>query len=294
MCYNTFMKITVIKPYGFCNGVVYAINLAIKTRVSNPQTPIYVWGPLVHNHLVIEQLTRNNIITLDQSTPLEELLKPLDKGFLITSAHGVSEDISKKIKMLGFKHVDATCPLIKKMHIQIKKELADNHEILFYGQKNHAECLAVLSIDSEHIHPIYDYQKSTKLLLKDKSPAYFAQTTMILNDSLNMYHSLKQDYDGLRFIAANCNATSTIQNNLITALPTVDAVIVVGDKTSNNAENLISIVKKHNKTAFFIETIKDLNIESVLKYEKVALVSAASTPNDIFEDVIKTLSKFSD
>ena len=283
------MEIIEIEPFGFCGGVLTALNLVKQLRQAEPETPIYIWGPLVHNTLVVQALVGLKVQTLDASQDIAVELKQLPHGYVVTSAHGISEAIITAIKAAGFKHLDATCEIIKQMHYQIRQELQRNHEVVFFGTANHPELKAVLSLDAVHIHALTNEQDLNKLQLKDASPALFSQTTMVAATWQGLAEKLLRKYPKARLMSGVCQATTQRQQALQAMLPKLDGVVVIGDKTSNNGSNLAKIARDAGVIVAFINEAKQLNLQKFQALNKVAVVSATSTPKAIVQQIVAYL-----
>ena len=136
------MKVKIVKPFGYCNGVKKAIDLALKTKEKNTTVPVYIFGNLVHNRFVRDVLQEQGIQTIDRSSDLSLL----PSGIMITTAHGISKEAIQAIIDHGFIHIDATCPLVYKSFTSIKKSVANNKIVLYFGNKHHPETIAASAI----------------------------------------------------------------------------------------------------------------------------------------------------
>ncbi len=283
------MEIIRITPQGYCDGVINAI-AKIKDLVNNnPTTPIYIWGHLVHNELVSKALKKMHVQTLDSSKDLKKTLEELNKGIVVTSAHGISNKEIEIIKSLGFSHFDATCNVIKHIQELIKNDVK-NHDVIYIGNKNHPEVKAILAI-SNKLHSISNVNDIKNLELVDTTPVVYCQTTLSHHDVANLYSELEKVYPKAIFNKEICNAVSLRQHALIHALDEANLVIVVGSKLSSNTSSLVKIAKEANKETMFINNPKELDLNKISNQDKIIIVSGTSTPNylvTMVEEYIKT------
>lgn len=278
------MKIDLLNPYGYCKGVINAINLVKKTRENNPNTPVYIWGNLVHNEHVTNALKKNNVITIENNLKEKsfEILSKLDKGFLITTAHGANMKVVQDAKKLGFTHISATCPIVSNIEKQIKMEIENNKkDVLYFGIKNHPELEAMISINPDKIHAIYTKEDLEKYNFKDISCA--VQTTLLIED----LKGIKKIIPESNFLNTICNETTIRQTNLYKIKNLYyDTIIIVGDKKSNNTNELYRIALKKSNKVMFINEANELKKEIINENEKILIVSGASTPKEIVDQII--------
>ena len=276
------MKVTLLKPSGFCFGVSYAIDKIKSLRKDHPSVGIYVYGMLIHNKHIIKELNDLNIITIDKKDDLDKL----DKGIMASTAHGISEMEINHIKKHGFTFVNATCPIVFKAIDNIKKEIDNGFDVIYLGKHGHPETIASVSI-SDKIHLVCE--KSDVLNCpKNKKYALTCQTTMTKMELMDLYdYLIKNNYD-IKLLDDVCGTTTLRQKKLIEFAKDYDAIFIVGDPKSNNNTKLFNIAKDINKNSFFIqnkESLKDMNLD----FNNVLVGSGTSTPQNVIDEVIKYL-----
>ena len=276
------MKVTLLKPSGFCFGVSYAIDKIKNLRKENPTTPIYVYGMLIHNKHIIKELNDLNIITIDKRDDLDKL----DKGIMASTAHGISEMEINHIKKHGFDFVNATCPIVFKAIDNIKKELDNGYDVIYLGKHGHPETIASISI-SDNIHLVCE-KKDVANCPKDKKYALTCQTTMTKTELMELYNYLIENNYDVKLLDDVCGTTTLRQKKLIESSKDYDAIFIVGDPKSNNNTKLYNIAKGINENSYFIQNkddLKDMN----LNFKNVLVGSGTSTPQNVIDEVIKYL-----
>lgn len=282
------MEIIKVIPRGFCKGVVRAINIAKKTRMQYPDKNIYILGMLVHNQYVIEALKQYGITTIENKNKSRmELLEEINEGVIIFTAHGIHEQVKIKAMEKGLICIDASCLDVLRTQQIVNEHLSLGFEILYIGKKNHPEASAVCDYNN-HIHLIQNEDDINKL--PNYSKVFVTnQTTMSYYDVHQLFTIIKSKYPFAIISDEICNATSTRQE-AVHQLKDIDAFIVVGDKTSNNANRLAQIAKD-NKIAsvYLIDDVNDLDISQLTQLNRVAITAGASTPTYLINQVIEAL-----
>ena len=287
--YNGLMEIKKVIPSGYCKGVVNAIKLAKDTRRDNPDEKIYILGMLVHNSYVTQELSKLNIITLDDTrTSKEELLETIKEGIVIFTAHGISDRIKERAVQKGLRYVDASCVDVLKTQNIIKDYLSQGYDVLYFGKSGHPEAEAVLSI-SDKIHLISSEEDLKKLSLSGDKLFLTNQTTMSYLELEDLFKIAKKIYPSLIIQEEICNATSSRQL-AITRLQDCDLLYVVGDVKSNNTGKLVDIGKKSGiKKVLLIQNYKDIDLKDLEGADKVYVTAGASTPPSLINEVIEYL-----
>ncbi len=291
-------KIIRLKEQGFCYGVKRAIKI-VEEAALNPllPRPIYLLGNLVHNDFIKQYLDKLNVIVIDGDNRLEMLdLIPNDVT-VIFSAHGVSDQVRNKAKLKNLTIIDATCPYVEQT-FKLVASACNDHDILFIGKANHPETEAVLELSNRAylVDP-----KNIKIEGLDEDHIMVAhQTTMSCYDIDNLFLEIKKVYPNASKLDMICRVTEKRQFELKTidslAFFNPALIIIVGDKKSNNSTKLYELASRSTKCdAVFIESISELNLKLVKKYQTVIIGSGTSTPialiNEI-ADVINNLDQF--
>ena len=282
------MEIIKVIPRGYCKGVVRAINIAKETALQYPDQKIYILGMLVHNSYVIEALKAYNIITIEDKTKTrEQLLDEIEEGIVIFTAHGIHPIVKEKAQQKGLHCIDASCFDVLRTQEIVLNKLNEGYEVLYIGKKQHPEASAVCD-HYEHVHLIESTQDINALGFYDKV-FVTNQTTMSYHDVEHLFEKIKQKYPHAVISDEICNATRSRQEALM-KLENIDALIVVGDKASNNANRLAQIAHEQNiKDVYLIDDVNDLNIAYINTLNRVAITAGASTPTYLINQVIYCL-----
>lgn len=288
-------KIVVVQPKGYCAGVVRAINIAKIAKRENPDKPVYVLGQLVHNSIVLNMLKQSGINTLYiEGKPLIETIKfvPRD-GVIVLGAHGHSKEIDKYIKKHKIKCYDATCPKVNNNFALIEKELAEGHQVIFIGINHHPESTAAKSISKDVF--LYDVNQPFNYhLITDDAPFVVNQTTLNIVNLKEIHQDILRQIPMARIQDEICNATRIRQEGIINLPTDIDAIIVVGDYTSSNTNRLFEIAKSSHPNALvlLIQKQSELDWDALLNKQHIALVSGASTPPEVVDEIYSALLNF--
>jgi len=284
------MFVKKITPRGFCKGVYNAIEI-VKNALKDDTLPrpIYVLGLIVHNQKAVDELTELGAITLDDRLQDRlSLIKDINRGTIILSAHGTDEMVKEKIKENNLILIDATCSDVYKTHSSIKEYLEKGYNVIYIGKKHHPETNASIAI-SEKITLVENVEDLKKISLKE--PIFVTnQTTFSINDILPIHEELIKNYKNVIIAEEICNATRLRQNAIIEGNIGVDLCYIVGDQRSNNSRNLAKISEEITKTkTFLIQSVSDINPDDLSEVKVVSVSSGASTPNYLTKAVIEYL-----
>ena len=286
------MSVIPVKYKGYCQGVVLAISIALKTKKEHPNEKITILGMLVHNTHVVNKLKEEGIEVIeDKCKSRLELLDLVNEGIVIFTAHGVSDKVRKKAKEKGLIIVNATCPDVKKTY-DIIKENINKHDIIYIGKKNHPESEGIIE-SFENIHFVTSID-DIKDLNDLHNPLVTNQTTLSILDTKKIIDGIKEKYPEAIINEEICNATRLRQEAILN-LKDIDTLIVVGDKSSNNTKQLYNIAKDIKiEYVYFIDSALDLDIEMLEDKKNIAITSGSSTPNSVTNQVIETIKKYID
>jgi len=283
------MKIIEFAPQGFCKGVINAISI-INRAVSDSSIPrpVHLLGALVHNKQITEAIKAKGVIVLDGKTR-DQMLDEVTTGTVVITAHGVSPAIYQKAASKNLHLIDSTCKDVTRSHNIIKEKLNDDYTVIYIGKQNHPETEGVLGIDPRIIL-IESVEDVETLNLESTRLAVTNQTTMSLYDIYTMFEHLKEKYPTIELIDEICLATRQRQNAVLEQSKLCDLVIVVGDITSNNCRKLSEMARDvAKKEVFQVQSIEELNLDEVRKYDIVGVTSAASTPYAITKEIVDAL-----
>ncbi|MEG0549303.1 MAG: 4-hydroxy-3-methylbut-2-enyl diphosphate reductase [Coprobacillus sp.] len=283
------MLVKAITPRGYCKGVVRAIDIVKKASESDG--PIYILGMIVHNQYIVNALKELGVQTIDHKEKTRlELLDEIDNGTIIITAHGAGEQVFHKAKDKGLNVIDASCLDVIKTHELIKDKLSQDYEILYIGKKGHPEAEGAILIDEDKIHLI-TCKNDIELIDKSKHYIITNQTTMSLYDVFDLCEYAKEILPHVEIAKETCTATKIRQEAIKNMDQDVDIVFIVGDPHSNNTQKLASIASE-NRNVYMIESIDDLDIQTLMGKKKAAVSSGASTPTYLTNQVIEFLTQF--
>ena len=280
-------QILLISPRGFCAGVTRAIDTVVEV-LEKFGPPVYVKHEIVHNKHVIDDLKAKGAIFIEDINDA-----PIDKP-LVFSAHGVAKNILDTAKQMNKYVVDATCPLVTKVHVQAIKFYNLNYKIILIGHKNHPEVegtLGQLPAGAIVLIENLDDIQNLKFENEDKL-AYVTQTTLSVDDTKEIIDTLKKKFPHIKSSPKEdiCYATTNRQNAIKNYAHECDSFIVVGSKNSSNSNRLVEVAKKSGcDLSVLLENASNLNIDNYKNHQTIGLSSGASVPDILVQDVI---SKF--
>ncbi|PYZ94269.1 4-hydroxy-3-methylbut-2-enyl diphosphate reductase [Salipaludibacillus keqinensis] len=287
------MEVIKISPRGYCYGVVDAMVLA-KQAAANLELPrpIYILGMIVHNKHVTEAFEEDGIITLDGPNRLE-ILKQVDKGTVIFTAHGVSPEVRNLAKQKGLTTVDATCPDVTVTHDLIRDKKDEGYEFIYIGKKGHPEPEGAIGVAPDVVHLVESEKDVAALTLQSDKILITNQTTMSQWDVSTIINKALKKYPQAEVHNEICMATQVRQEAVAEQAGKADLLIVVGDPKSNNSNRLTQVSQEIAGTpSYRISNVNELNLEWLKGITKVAVTSGASTPTPITKEVIAFLDKF--
>ena len=277
------MQVTVAKSAGFCFGVQRAVD-TVYEQVEKGVRPIYTYGPIIHNEVVVQDLEEKGVQVLESQEDLEQL----NEGIVIIRSHGVGKEIYDQISAKGLNCVDATCPFVKKIHRTVEKESAAGRQIIIIGNDNHPEVEGIkgwcrhpaLVIESAEQAEALNLPEGTKVCV-------VSQTTFNYKKFKDLVEILdKKRYDRI-VVNTICNATEERQTEARQIAGKVDAMIVIGGSHSSNTQKLFEICRKECEKTYYIQTVHDLDLEVLRSTGLVGITAGASTPKKIIEEVQK-------
>ena len=280
-------QILLISPRGFCAGVTRAIDTVVEV-LEKFGPPVYVKHEIVHNKHVIDDLKAKGAIFIEDINDA-----PIDKP-LVFSAHGVAKNILDTAKQMNKYVVDATCPLVTKVHVQAIKFYNLDYKIILIGHKNHPEVegtLGQLPAGGIVLIENLDDIQNLKFENEDKL-AYVTQTTLSVDDTEEIIDALKKKFPHIKSSPKEdiCYATTNRQNAIKEYAHECDSFIVVGSKNSSNSNRLVEVAKKSGcDLSVLLENASNLNIDNYKNHQTIGLSSGASVPDILVQDVI---SKF--
>ena len=287
---KTSKKIYLISPRGFCAGVTRAIEI-VELAIKKYGPPVYVNHEIVHNKYVIDELSDKGAVFLDNINDA-----PPDRPFIF-SAHGVSKDVelhaNKKNKIV----INATCPLVTKVHVQAMKFFELGYRIILIGHKNHPEVIGTMGqLPSGSIELVETVSDVMKLSINDNDNfAYLTQTTLSLDDTKKIIEALKVRLPKIISSPKEdiCYATSNRQKAIKEFAQMCDAFIVVGSSNSSNSNRLVEVAKNAGcENSILLENEVNLNVKDYELMTSIGISSGASVPDILVKNVINKFAEF--
>lgn len=275
-------KVLLASPRGFCAGVVRAIDI-VKLALERYGQPLYVRKEIVHNKYVVNELIRKGTIFVD------ELDEVPPGGRVIFSAHGVSPDVRTRAAHRQLKVIDATCPLVIKVHLEAIKYARQGCTIILIGHKEHDEVIGTTGEAPDSILVVSSQEDVDKLELRDPSKvAYITQTTLSLDDTRAIVEKLRSRYPLIQgpVSADICYATQNRQHAVLELARKAEVILVVGSSNSSNSCRLVEVARGAGIPAYLIDDCHDIDLRWLDGADIVGLTAGASAPEDLVERVI--------
>jgi len=285
---NKKLKIYLAAPRGFCAGVDRAIEI-VKKSIEKFGAPVYVRHEIVHNKHVVDSLKKIGAIFVEELEEIEDRTRPV-----IFSAHGVPKSVPEEASYLNMNYIDATCPLVTKVHREAESLNKKNIHVLLIGHKNHPEVIGTMgqlkpgSIDLiESIEDARNYEN-----LSSKKLAYITQTTLSVDDTKDIIHVLKKKFPEIHEPKKDdiCYATTNRQAAVKKIADKCDMFFVIGSRNSSNSVRLVEVAKNSGCiNAELIHSESIVPIDKIKTCGKIGISSGASAPEVLVEKVLKKL-----
>jgi 4-hydroxy-3-methylbut-2-enyl diphosphate reductase len=279
------MQILLASPRGFCAGVNMAIDCldeAIRMFGAN----IYVYHEIVHNRYVVERFTRQGV------TFVEDMSQVPPGSLLLYSAHGVSPQVRAEARERHLQTIDATCPLVTKVHLEAIKFAREGYHIILIGHSGHDEVIGTMGEAPRSITLVQDVEEVDALPFKtDERIAYLTQTTLSLGEANAVIERLKQRYPQIASPPKEdiCYATTNRQEAVTGLVSEADVLIVLGSQNSSNSRRLMEIGQAAGKPAFLIDGPRELCAEWFHEDQTVAITAGASAPEEVVQECVDYL-----
>jgi 4-hydroxy-3-methylbut-2-enyl diphosphate reductase len=276
-------------PRGFCAGVDRAITI-VEKALEMYGAPIYVQHEIVHNKHVVQRLRNEGAVFVENIDEIPE------GSHAIFSAHGVSPEVRKRAEKRKLQVLDATCPLVTKVHREAQRYAQKEHTIILIGHHNHVEVKGTVGEAPEHIFVVGTVEEVSDLKIPDeKKVGYITQTTLSLDDTAEIITALKERFPEIKGPAKDdiCYATQNRQNAVKALSKEVDLVLVVGAQNSSNSVRLLEVAETTGVKARRIESAAELDPEWLEEVRNVGITAGASAPEDIVQGIVAEISKMS-
>jgi len=279
------MKIILAQPRGFCAGVVRAIDI-VERALEKYGAPVYVRHEIVHNRHVVESLKAKG------ARFVEELDEVPSGAVTIFSAHGVSRKVENEAQLRSLPTIDATCPLVTKVHNQGRRYVAQGRILVFIGHAGHPEVEGTLGQIDGELHLVQNEEDVDKLRIAPDAPiAYVTQTTLSVDDTRGVIAALHRRFADVQGpdIRDICYATQNRQTAVRELSRIADVIIVVGARNSSNSNRLREIGEEAGLPSYLVADGSEIDPEWVRDASVVGVTAGASAPEILVEDVVQTL-----
>ena len=284
-------KILLANPRGFCAGVDRAIDI-VNQALHKFGPPIYVRHEVVHNKTVVEELKSKGVIFVDELSEVPE------SSYIIFSAHGVSEKVEKEPEIYDLVSFDATCPLVTKVHSEVKRHVRAGRDIVLIGHEGHPEVEGTLGrhnpVNSKsNIYLVQDEKEANSLnVSQPENLTYVTQTTLSLDDTISIVEILNKRFPEIHEPKSDdiCYATQNRQDAVKQLALESEFIIVIGSRNSSNSNRLKELAEKCGASSILIDDAEELDFEILSKYKSIGITAGASAPESIVQNVVRVVS----
>lgn len=279
------MQVILANPRGFCAGVDRAIAI-VEKALTQFGAPIYVRHEVVHNKFVVEDLQSKGAIFI------EDLADVPAGATLVYSAHGVPQAVRREAEERGLKVFDATCPLVTKVHVEVRKMRDSGHEIVMIGHKGHPEVEGTMGQSEGGMYLVETVQDVATLAVSEgQKLAYVTQTTLSVDDAANIVAALRERFPGIVGPKKDdiCYATQNRQDAVKQLSENTDLMIVVGSKNSSNSNRLREVAENLGVPAYLVDNATELDPAWFVGRDNIGVTAGASAPEVLVIDVIRRI-----
>ena len=280
---NAPEKLFLAAPRGYCAGVDRAVQ-TVERALELYGPPVYVRKEIVHNKLVVEQLSERGAIFVDQETEVPE------GETVVFSAHGVAPSVHANAEKRGLQTIDATCPLVTKVHVEAKKFAADGYTIVLIGHEGHEEVEGTMGEAPDHIVLIETEEDVDRLEVEDPTRiAYISQTTLSVDETGAIIARLREKFPQIVGPRTDdiCYATTNRQAAVRQMADQCDLVLVIGSKNSSNSNRLVEVARAHGAESHLIDNETQVREEWIEGKRVVGISSGASAPEELVQRLVE-------
>ncbi len=281
------MHIILANPRGFCAGVNMAIE-SLEKALDLFGTPLYVYHEIVHNRPVVERFRKQGVVFVDSIDAIPS------GATVLYSAHGVAPQIRQASAERNLRAIDATCPLVTKVHMEALRFAKEGYTIILIGHEGHDEVLGTMGEAPRHMILVQDIGDVAKLALPENAKvAFLTQTTLSVDETVEIVAALRKKYP--RIVGPNkadiCYATQNRQEAVKELAIEVQVVLVLGSQNSSNSNRLAEIAQSYGKKAYLIDTVGELREEWFDAQDTVLVTAGASAPEENVQECIDYLKE---
>jgi len=281
------VKIILANPRGFCAGVNMAIE-SLECALELYGTPLYVYHEIVHNRPVVERFRKRGVVFVDHIHEIPE------GATVLYSAHGVAPAIRTASVERRLRAIDATCPLVTKVHLEAVRFAREGYTIILIGHEGHDEVLGTMGEAPGHIRLVQNEEEVEALDLPPGAPvAYLTQTTLSVDDAEIIIAALKRRFPHIVGPSRDdiCYATQNRQEAVKELVPEADAVIVLGSQNSSNSMRLAELARAYGKPAYLVDSIREVPPGAFTGDETVLITAGASAPEETVDECVAELQQ---
>ncbi len=284
------LKIYLASPRGFCAGVDRAIEI-VKKSIDKFGSPVYVRHEIVHNKHVVESLKKIGAIFVEEISEIKDKSRPV-----IFSAHGVPKKVPKEAEELNMKYVDATCPLVSKVHREAENMHKNGYHIILIGHKGHPEVIGTMGqIPVDGITLVETIEDVEKIFFKkDEKLSFITQTTLSVDDTKEIIECLKKRFPQINEPKKEdiCYATTNRQAAVKKIAKLCDMFFVIGSRNSSNSKRLVEVASKAGcNESELIHSESEIPLDKIGKCKTIGISSGASAPEIIVQDFISKIKE---
>ena len=284
------LKIYLASPRGFCAGVDRAIEI-VKKSIDKFGSPVYVRHEIVHNKHVVESLKKIGAIFVEEISEIKDKSRPV-----IFSAHGVPKKVPREAEELNMKYVDATCPLVSKVHREAENMHKNGYHIILIGHKGHPEVIGTMGqIPVDGITLVETIEDVEKIVFKkDEKLAFITQTTLSVDDTKEIIECLKKRFPQINEPKKEdiCYATTNRQAAVKKIAKLCDMFFVIGSRNSSNSKRLVEVASKAGcNQSELIHSESEIPLDKIGKCKTIGISSGASAPEIIVQDFISKIKE---
>lgn len=276
------MKIILAQPRGFCAGVKRAIEI-VEKALEKYGTPIYVRHEIVHNKYVVDDLRAKGVVFVN------EIDEVPDGAVTIFSAHGVSQKVIDSAKNRQLPVIDATCPLVTKVHKEAQRSEEGGNQIILIGHQGHPEVEGTSGQVKSDVILVESVQDVKKIEVADKNRlSYVTQTTLSVDDTKDIISALKERFPNISGpgIKDICYATQNRQDAVRSLAKITDIILVIGSQNSSNSNRLKDLAQEMGVTSYLINDVNDINVKWFENVERIGITAGASAPEILIDKII--------
>ncbi len=275
-------KLLLASPRGFCRGVKGALD-AFERALNEYSAPIYVLYELVHNRFVSGEMLRKGAVFVQSPEEVPE------GAVLLFGAHGVGEELFRRAEARHLHVIDATCPLVKRLH-RAAAELSGEDDLVIFGHRSHHETAGVVAHSNAGRTFVISSAEEIRTLPELRHPLLLTQTTLSYHEAERIAQELKMRFPDLRLPGGVCNASLQRQKAIEETAAKAELVLIIGSTHSSNANRLREAAERMRAKALLIETIAELPEDALLGISRIGLSAGASTPDELISEAVRKLN----